>query len=124
MLTDRGLALLCHPEHLAHRVDTKGLTRWGYVGIGSTMDPRARLSAFLAWRGWKHPHLAVACRCSAPMISHILTGRKNPGVEIVHAIERVTGEPNDDGAVWEPGPIHTEEWLKSDTSDDVANAEG
>lgn len=84
------------------------------VGRPSSVDSRSRLAAFLTWRGWKHPQLAAACRCSVPMVSHVLTGRKNPGVAIVHAIERVTAAPTEAGAVWPEGPIRTEEWLTAE----------
>lgn len=78
--------------------------------------PRERLEAFLTWRGWRHPQLASACGCKPAFVSHVLLGRKRPGLDIAHAIERVTGEARDDGARWDDGPIRTEEWV-TETAD-------
>lgn len=40
---------------------------------------------------------------SAPYLSQILSGARNPGLHAAHAIERATKE-------WPDGPIVTEEW--------------
>jgi hypothetical protein len=56
------------------------------------------------------------------MVSDLCQGRRNPGLAIAHAIERITNArdwKNDRGA--KLGPIRTEEWLTELAADHDTN---
>lgn len=52
----------------------------------------------------------------------IIAGLRRPGLRVAQAIERATGRPRADGAVWPGGPIRTEEWLRPGVALDVHRA--
>lgn len=72
-----------------------------------------RLRQWMKWRGWSQAEFAEACGGGTHQatISKLETGARRPGLELAHAIERVTAEPRDDGKRFPAGPILATSWL-------------
>ncbi len=78
------------------------------------MTARERLSAFLAWRGWSKSALAAAIDVDPSTVTKVALGQRGCGLELAVGIERVTGEPREDGERWPDGPIRVAEWVAAD----------
>ena len=68
----------------------------------------------MAWRGWSQHEAGRQLETSQTHISDLLKGKRNPGLSLAHAIERVTSAEHElaPGRVerWPEDPIRTEEW--------------
>lgn len=84
--------------------------------------PHERFGALVAFSGLKHTAFAKRLGCSAQMVGMIERGIRTPGVDIVHAIERESFRPREDGVVWPGGPLLTEEWIGQACRKPVADA--
>lgn len=72
------------------------------------MSAPQRLHEYLQFKGWSQSDFAREIGHHQTSIGRLLAGKRGPGLELVHAIERVTAD-------WpELGPIRTEEWLGED----------
>lgn len=81
-----------------------GLTTLVPIGITGLMRGPKRLLAYLKWKGWSQSDLARAIGHHQTSVGRLLTGKRGPGVDVVHAIESLTKD-------WKRGPIRTEEWV-------------
>ena len=78
------------------------------------MSARERLNEFLAWRRWSKSGLAAAIDVDPSTVTKVALGQRGAGLELAVGIERVTGEPRDDGETWPGGPIRVAEWVRDD----------
>lgn len=74
-----------------------------------------RFAAWFEWTGRTQASIAADLGCSAVFVGYLVRGERAPGLELAHAVERLTVEPRGDGATWPGGPIRTEEWIAAAT---------
>lgn len=75
---------------------------------------RRRFERWVQWSGFSDAEIARRLGCDASLPGKIRRGvsDRRPGLDLAHAIERVTGTRRADGKKWSGGPIRTEEWLE------------
>lgn len=88
----------------------------------SAMGPRERFVRWLAWLGVSEAEVARRLDCDASYPRRIRNGERRPGIDVAAALERVTAEPREDGAVWPEGPIRAVEWVAVDHQPSVEPA--
>lgn len=64
-----------------------------------------RFAEWLDSTGWTQEEAAEKLGCSQSTISAVRLGDRRPGVDLIHAIERLSRR-------WVKGPIRTEEWVE------------
>jgi hypothetical protein len=67
----------------------------------------------MTWTGLSEREIARRLGCDQSYPGKLIAQHdRRPGLEVAHAIERLTAEPRDDGKRWREPPIRTEEWLE------------
>jgi transcriptional regulator with XRE-family HTH domain len=74
------------------------------------MDAPSRLRAYLTFKGWSQTDFAREIGHHQTHVGRLLLGKRGPGLELAHAIERLSSD-------WPDGPIRMEEWIASDTQE-------
>lgn len=72
---------------------------------------RARFEAWITFTGLSDAEIAKRLGCDPSYPRKILRHDRRPGLDLAHAIERLSAAPRADGEVWPEGPIRTEEWV-------------
>jgi hypothetical protein len=75
------------------------------------MDPRQRLTAFLAWIGWSNAKLAERIGLDPGHIYRIRKGEKPANLVLAAGVERLTREFH-----WPDGPIEAASWAEPATT--------
>lgn len=80
----------------------------GRMPVPEPPSPRERLEAYLTWKGWSQSDFARAAKLHSTTVSKLLASdeekRREPGLAVAVAIERVTADAPD-------GPILAMSWL-------------
>lgn len=76
------------------------------------MGARARFDRWVSWSKLSDADVARRIGCDVSLPGKLRKTDRTPSLAIAHAIERVTSEPDHDGAVWDEPPIATQEWLE------------
>ncbi len=72
---------------------------------------QTRFDQWATWSKLSDKAIAERLGCDPSYPRKLRHERRRPGLDVAHAIERVTAEAREDGECWTPGPIRTEEWL-------------
>jgi hypothetical protein len=74
---------------------------------------RERFGRWVTWSGLTDAEVArrLGCDVSYPGKLRRVGYDKRPGLDVAHAIERISAAPRDDGKTWKEPAIRTEEWL-------------
>lgn len=85
--------------------------------MGPGMSVRERLRDFLSWRGWSQETLAERLGVAQGTVSKLITGKQlEPAIVVALGIERLSGEPREDGERWPPGPLRVAEWAHAEVA--------
>lgn len=75
-------------------------------------EAHKKLVEWFEWSGMKQGEFAIALGRSESMVSCILKGKRNPGLDLMRAIERVTSEPHrEKGTRWRRSKVAASDWL-------------
>jgi len=81
------------------------LTELGRLSIIGAMSAHSRFAKWLEFLAASDSEVARRLGCDATYPGKIRSGRRTPGLDVAHAIEKLSTE-------WPEGPIRTEEWIE------------